>query len=290
MQSETNSETFAGQEKPLDEALVKELQKLAELIRQQSSALPGEENELALVRVVRNVSPENWARFASTHGLTEWLALSLNCDLTESIERFMDGYKRLAFQSEHDALTGIGNRRQLARHLRTEIDRAQRSGTEVTVIFMYLDEFKRVNDTWGHACGDTVLVRLAQLLRRSVRHYDIVTRIGGEEFVILLPSSSCWTGMMLANRLLEEFRQEVFECDGHTFSMTFSAGVSSLGLLEEDISAEALLKSADSAMYEAKHKGRNVVVLANRGKMARNQASLVHSAEKQFLFSGSDAE
>jgi diguanylate cyclase (GGDEF)-like protein len=290
MKSETPDNSRFAPGKPLDDSLVAELEQLAFFIRQQVCQKSENEVETALVRVVPGLAPEDWARFASTHGLTQWMAFALDREVSSCVNHFLDGYEKLAFQSEHDALTGIGNRRHFNRQLQKEVDRALRSEAELTLIFIDLDGLKFVNDTYGHPCGDVVLKTLAEILKSSVRHYDIASRIGGDEFAVILPASSCWTGMVIAGRLLEEFRQTTFSCDGVQFSLSFSVGVSSLSLLDGACTPEALLKSADSAMYEAKTKGKNSVIMANRGKMSRTLRSLVHSEEKQLLFSGKDAE
>lgn len=290
MPTEPNN-TAAPADGVLNKELTAGLEKVASLVHEHIRSLPPDSKALALLRVLKNVSPEEWERYASEHGLTDWLVFPLDCEVGDSVRQLVSIQKRLLYESDHDALTGIGNRRYFVRHLETEVERALRSHTELTLVFLDIDGFKAVNDSFGHDCGDMVLKRLAKLLQSSVRHYDIAARIGGEEFVLLLPASSCWTGVMLATRLLETFSKETFECDGRFFTLTFSAGVASLAQLDEsELSGDTLLKHADKAMYEAKRKGKNTVVLAESSNSARNQASLVHAQEKQFLFSGSGSE
>jgi diguanylate cyclase (GGDEF)-like protein len=153
-----------------------------------------------------------------------------------------------------------------------------------------LDNFKRINDTYGHPCGDVVLQRLGEVLNNSVRTYDLAARIGGEEFALIFPSTSCWTGALLGGRILEAFSREVFHAGKKAFSMTFSAGISSLALLEGAVSAKKLLAGADAALYAAKSQGKNQVLLDRSGKQAQGRAGLVRSHEKQMLFSNGSVE
>jgi len=273
-------------EASLSEGLVADLEKVTKLVRNELKASPNCGEALALVRVVNGASAEDWQRFASTHSLENWLCIPLHCDLGESVEQLLSVQEKLAFQRDHDALTGIGNRGYFNRRFESEVERALRSHTEISIIYIDLDNFKNINDSYGHSCGDTVLKRLGQVLQSSVRHYDIAARLGGEEFAVILPATSCWSGVMLGNRILEAFNKEVFTCGDSTFSMTFSGGVSSLALLDDDKkTGEELLKSADAALYQAKHKGKNNITLAESSRMVRDRDSLVQAQEKQFLFS-----
>ena len=276
-------------EEMLSDKLVADLEKVVKLVQEHACSTENGGCSLALLRVLQNVTPEEWEHFACTQNLERWISFPLQHDLSLSISRLLAMQETLAYQRDHDFLTGLGNRRFFDRNLESELLRAVRSYTELSVIYLDIDDFKKVNDTYGHNCGDLVLQRLAKILQTSVRHYDVVGRIGGEEFAVLLPASSCWTGLMLGNRLLEDFRRERFDFDT-SLSLTFSAGVSSLALLDNEINSDALMKSADKALYEAKRKGKNAVVLINGGKRGKDQGSLVLAQEKQFLFSGSDSE
>ena len=270
----------------LSEALVAELERVAELVRQKLQCSPGCPEALALVRVIDGVGSDEWTEFVSVHGLENWLGIPLHGCLGESVAQLLSIQEKLAFQRDHDALTGIHNRGYFNRRFASEVERALRSRTELSIIYIDLDNFKGVNDTYGHDCGDSVLQRLGATLQASIRPYDLVARIGGEEFVIVLPSTPYWSGLMFANRILETFNKEIFNCGNAAFSMTFSGGVSSLSLLDEDKRSNAeLLKSADMALYEAKSKGKNNITLAESNRLAKDRESLVQAQEKQFLFS-----
>lgn len=151
-----------------------------------------------------------------------------------------------------DPLTGAGNRRMLMLRLQDEIQRAQRYRRPLSVAFFDLDHFKRINDTYGHDVGDTVLIQVARTLGASVRQSDHVARFGGEEFVVLLTE----TGLDEALPLVERMRAAVAamsipEWPGH---ITLSAG---LAQWQEAESGETLLRRADQALYRAKGAGRN---------------------------------
>lgn len=291
MPTELNS-ALSPQDCPLSGDLADDLTTVVGIIRDKVNAeSPTGDNAVALVRIVQGTCPGEWASFAFEHGLDDWLCISLKGSLADAVDQLVSIQEDLAFQRDHDHLTGIGNRGYFNRRFAPEVYRAVRTHGELSLLFLDLDNFKQVNDTYGHDCGDEVLKRLAKVLQTSVRHYDIIARLGGEEFCVLFPSTSCWTALMLGNRLLELFSQEVFECDGQSFSMTFSGGVSSLTILEEEKrNCQDLLKSADEALYEAKRKGKNNITLAASGKLARDQGSLVQAQEKQFLFSALNSE
>ncbi|MDR1946509.1 MAG: GGDEF domain-containing protein [Desulfovibrio sp.] len=249
------------------------------------------DDSTALLRILKGVPLETWERCASTYGLDNWLALPLQHGRAEAVAKMLEVQQRLAFQRDHDALTGIGNRGYFNRRLDEEVSRAMRSHTELSLMLIDLDNFKQVNDRYGHACGDRVLQGMAKLLQNSVRHYDITARIGGEEFAAILPATTVWTGVMLGNRLLDSFRKECFTCNGEDFSMAFSGGVSTLSLLDgERKNGACLMESADKAMYEAKRNGKNSVTAALNERLNKDRTSLVHAGEKQLLFAAVDGE
>lgn len=280
----------------LSPTLADNLHEVARIIAsgmRQSDPADCDASALALVRILPGIQPEVWEAFASSHGLEDWLGFSLGQDVAASVQHLLSMQSRLAFQRDHDALTGIGNRGFFDRRITAEVERATRSRTELSLLYLDLDNFKKVNDTYGHSCGDLVLQRLAKVLQSSVRAYDIAARIGGEEFAVILPAASCWTGVMLGNRILRAFTQEEFICNdtGSVFSMTFSGGVSSLAMLpEEQRNSTELLRTADVALYEAKRGGKNAIAIARSDRLIRDQDSLVQAQEKLLLFGPLSAE
>lgn len=154
-----------------------------------------------------------------------------------------------------DQLTGVGNRRRLDQAIATEISRANRSGEKCSAIMVDLDHFKKVNDTYGHKSGDKVLASFGHLLRREVRATDIVTRFGGEEFVVLMPNTNLEEAIAVADRIRDA--QAANSIDPLGSPVTASFGVVELAAGEQ---SDALLSQLDKALYSAKRSGRDCVV------------------------------
>jgi diguanylate cyclase (GGDEF)-like protein len=155
-----------------------------------------------------------------------------------------------------DPLTDVLNARAFAEELVQELRRNRRYGRPLALIYLDLDDFKRVNDAHGHATGDAVLRLVADAMRRAVRQADVVGRLGGDEFGVLLPETDGATAQAAADRLATGIRA-VFR---GTPSVTASIGVVAVSGTEAD--ADALLHAADQAMYEAKRAGKDRVVRA----------------------------
>ncbi len=169
--------------------------------------------------------------------------------------------RSLARMATHDPLTGILNRRGMQSLLHAEWQRSQRYGTPFAVISLDVDHFKRVNDTHGHDAGDKVLVAVAALLGKEVRDTDCVARMGGEEFLVLLPACRAEVeGVSLAQRLRVALGHTAVPLEhGAAIHVTASWGVA--GPLAQDASVEGLLRRADAALYQGKRQGRDGVVL-----------------------------
>lgn len=156
-----------------------------------------------------------------------------------------------------DPLTGLYNRRGLLEVGNREIQRSQRFLRSLSALFVDLDHFKSVNDTYGHAVGDMVLSQVADLCRSSLRGVDIICRLGGDEFVALLPEADLESAMKIAERLRMALDSTTFEVDGHQILFTASIGVAEW---HEGITGlEHLIDAADASMYNAKLAGRNTV-------------------------------
>jgi diguanylate cyclase (GGDEF)-like protein len=160
-------------------------------------------------------------------------------------------------QARMDLLTGIYNRRGLFELGLRELDRAQRFDRPLCAIMVDIDHFKRVNDTYGHPIGDLVLKELADRLKTHLRSIDILSRYGGEEFVILLPETDLDQAKEVAERLREIAEKTLFTPDGLSLPITISQGISILNGKTSDITT--LIKHADDAMYISKRSGRNQV-------------------------------
>jgi len=162
--------------------------------------------------------------------------------------------KALQHLASTDPLTGLANRRGGERHIANEISRAKRERRPLSCVLIDLDRFKQVNDTFGHQAGDQLLRDVSNLLRRTVRAYDILVRWGGEEFLLVLPGVDRDVARMLAERV----RIAVEALDTHGLGpVTMSAGVAGF---DSDYDFAATLKAADRRLYQAKASGRNCVV------------------------------
>jgi diguanylate cyclase (GGDEF)-like protein len=159
-----------------------------------------------------------------------------------------------------DNLTGLANRRQCEEALASELARAERFGTELTVVFADLDGFKEINDRHGHAGGDVVLREFADVISETVREADVAGRWGGEEFLLLLPGTDAAGGALLAGRIREAIcGRTIVAPDGRSATITCSFGVASYPAAPD---GPALLAAADNALYRAKREGKNRVEVA----------------------------
>jgi diguanylate cyclase (GGDEF)-like protein len=159
-----------------------------------------------------------------------------------------------------DGLTGLANRRLCTAALEKELARAQRFEEPLALVLADLDNFKRINDRWGHPTGDEVLKTFSRTLRDNVREIDLAGRWGGEEFALLLPGTDLAGGRELAERVRRTLAaQELTAPDGETFCVTASFGVAAF---PDVASQDALVAAADGALYDAKRSGRDQVCVA----------------------------
>jgi diguanylate cyclase (GGDEF)-like protein/PAS domain S-box-containing protein len=157
-----------------------------------------------------------------------------------------------------DSLTGAANRRHLAEVGATEVSRWRRTGEALSVVIFDADHFKGINDTYGHATGDEVLKLIARTCRDQVRDLDLVARIGGEEFAVLLTNTDAAGARAAAERIRIAVEAARLTRGGQTVRFTVSAGVAELTRGMADL--DAVLQAADAALYEAKRRGRNRTV------------------------------
>jgi diguanylate cyclase (GGDEF)-like protein len=196
----------------------------------------------------------------------------LNVKVEERTKELFDAYKKLEILAIQDSLTGLHNRRYFDERYVQEFERARRYGHRLAVVMLDIDHFKAVNDTYGHDFGDKVLKGISGILKNAARASDIVARIGGEEFCLILPEASESSSTAFLERLRIEIEETMFETESKPapVSVTCSFGIT---YLNDDIgNAEELLKMADSALYTAKETGRNKVVTYT-GSQSPKQAS-----------------
>ena len=188
--------------------------------------------------------------FRSTRVLSETLHYSYM--LTHALGRAKEEAEKLA---SIDMLTGINNRRAFTDLSKVQVEYCKRHEHPVSAIIIDADHFKNINDTHGHASGDAALKHLSQILQNLTRASDIIGRIGGEEFAILLTSTNVKDAILVAEKLKNWIADNPVHISDEYFSMTVSIGVAS----DDSYNLETLLKHADKAMYKAKRSGRNQV-------------------------------
>jgi diguanylate cyclase (GGDEF)-like protein len=161
-----------------------------------------------------------------------------------------------------DSLTGVYNRRSFDQLATQKMYHLQHSGGMVSLIMLDLDFFKRVNDNYSHAAGDAALIAVTATCRTLLRQTDILSRFGGEEFIILLPDTDSMAAHRIAERLREGIEQQCLSYEGHSIHVTASLGVTSV-VSSSAVTLEELILCADRAVYQAKQAGRNRVVVCD---------------------------
>jgi len=180
----------------------------------------------------------------------------------ENLDLLMQN-RTLSEISARDALTGLYNRWYVMEKIDSEMNRALRHGSPMSVLMLDLDHFKRVNDSFGHSVGDEVLKNVGQVLRESCRVYDVPGRYGGEEFCIVLPDTRVGNTKAVAERIRSRLASTELPVGTTSIIVTASIGVAGMDSVADEgvVSAAALLDRADRALYSAKHHGRNRVEL-----------------------------
>src|SRR5579875_74990 len=214
--------------------------------------------------VLSGTGDEEIATMAVREGAQDYLVKGhvdeflLARSLRYAIERGQE-LKRLSALAFYDALTGLQNRRSFLLSFEQVLRRAARDRHPVACLYLDLDHFKDVNDTLGHQAGDQVLIVVGRILRRALRKSDLVGRMGGDEFVVVLSSIKKPADAELVAEKIRRAIDQPIEVDGRPAHVTASIGVS---FYPEDAGdAQTLIRLADEAMYDAKHGGKNRVAL-----------------------------
>jgi diguanylate cyclase (GGDEF)-like protein len=210
---------------------------------------PGELLSLALLPLVFQNESLGYIAFDASD-LVPCSAIARHLSATFKSSQLHDQVVELSLT---DAITGLKNRRYFDLFLKNEVDRSQRFTRGLSVIILDIDHFKQYNDTFGHPAGDEALKYVSQCLIDNRRKADVVARIGGEEFAVILPETDITGALDVANRI----RVSVARKTGLKRRITISLGVS--GLRDNKSTSETLLEQADKALYEAKRTGRNRV-------------------------------
>ncbi|MHA7835580.1 MAG: GGDEF domain-containing protein [Algiphilus sp.] len=229
------------------------------------------EQVLSFCRAHQRVREEQWRIRADGQAFLADVSMELarnerDGEILAFVEVFEDITARkeredaLYRQATRDALTGVANRGHFTEVANKEIDRAKRFSEPLSVALLDIDHFKHVNDTYGHAAGDTALKSFTAAVEGDIRAIDLMGRIGGEEFALLLPRASATA----AAEMLQRTRQVVSALrvstdDGRVFGFTVSGGVAELR--DRSTNLATLLRQADAALYRAKREGRNQIIV-----------------------------
>lgn len=176
----------------------------------------------------------------------------------------INSYERAMQESTHDHLTGLFNKAYFQSTLAQHLSLAKRSNTDLSVLFLDIDDFKEINDRFGHNSGDAVLKTIARMIREKLRTSDILARFGGDEFVVLMPNTYKINALVLSERLRKTIGQKPIKVKDTDLKITISGGVA--GFPVDAQQGEDLLNLADSALYRAKGAGKNSISLFKEDK------------------------
>ena len=180
-------------------------------------------------------------------------------DTQNALQEVRRTNEKLEHLAATDPLTGVANRRQFIARTHVEITRAKRSGAPLSLLSLDLDHFKTINDKYGHPGGDSVLCGFVQKCLEAIRPYDVVARVGGEEFMVLLPGAAFEAARVVGERLRSAIAGSVFDVGiPPPIKVTISIGVSEFG--RDGDTLDSFLGVADQRLYRAKHEGRNCVI------------------------------
>lgn len=190
---------------------------------------------------------------------TQKKLLTANEKIEKQKVELSKAYDKMEALARTDPLTGLSNRRDFLEKLQFEVNRFERTQTPFSIILCDIDDFKQVNDRYGHDSGDYVLAGIADIMKSTVRKQDIVGRWGGEEFILLLPDARLDGGKRAAESIRENIESESFHINNKVFSVTMTFGVSQYDGTMDMVDC---VKRADEALYSGKGIGKNRVILA----------------------------
>ncbi len=190
--------------------------------------------------------------------------------------RVVQYQRHLEYQTQIDSLTGLFNRRALEKKMQEEFERSKRYHNPLSVLILDIDNFKLINDTYGHHGGDAALVKIAETFREKTRQSDFASRYGGEEFVLILPETDQESAVQVAKKIHDSIRSCSFGTTARPFNLTVSIGVSSTSARNYRDWRE-MLDDADRALYAAKNSGKDRVEIWEPEKKTNQAPNLLHT-------------
>lgn len=218
-------------------------------------------NTAEVEHIIREILNET-ETIQSEASRSQQIMLAAQKEVKEAEIRIKELEDKLSQMSElvrEDQLTGSLNRRGMDDIFEREADRADRRGTSLCIAMLDLDNFKKLNDTHGHAAGDEALIHVVRIVKQTLRSIDVIARYGGEEFLIVMPETSLDEAAKAMTRVQRELTTHFFTANDQRLFITFSAGVA---LRASHEAQDSVVKRADKAMYEAKKTGKNRVIVA----------------------------
>lgn len=209
------------------------------------------------LQMIRNGDLADWVELAIPLSMA-FCAVVLALGLADRMRTFRRERDVARVHAERDPLTGVLNRNGLRHRLDYLLALTDETFESLGVLYLDLDGFKRINDSYGHAVGDACLRAVAEVISDELRQGDLLGRDGGEEFIVVLPGAGRAHALAVAERIRDHVQARCHEVDGHPVRLTISIGLADAA--GSDISAEALIATADRAMYAAKQQGRNRVI------------------------------
>jgi diguanylate cyclase (GGDEF)-like protein len=255
------------------------IMELNQLIREQGSMVCRSIFQtLASIDIPRDTAVQYWEKILARRDMLKATLdrdislMTAMCDFLSSETSLLGNprlvdvstFERVIRESMFDGLTGLFNRLYFDEVFGHQISQAKRYNTDLSVLFLDVDNFKEINDSLGHIVGDIALKKIGNIIRNSKRDSDIAARFGGEEFVLLMPHTESINAFILADRIRQEVEREEFTAHGKPFRLTISGGLASFPMNATD--PAELLHLADSATYLAKGSGKNTICLYKKDK------------------------
>ena len=212
----------------------------------------------------RNIMSESLGRGVNLRTAICDYFCTINKSMTNPIIIEIRVLEDALYSLRYDSLTGLYSRRTFDEVFVREIERANRYGKELSVLFLDLDDFKQVNDTFGHLAGDEALEHVARIVMGEIRTIDIASRYGGEEIVVVLPETGKAAAFVVGERIREKVEEMELAYNDKIINLTISGGIATLPLDATD--TKALIANADIAVYKAKEEGKNNIVIYSENR------------------------
>lgn len=267
--------------------IIEELHNLEQYIAANTDWDKSQDNATALLKVFKGLGEEDWKDISSRFSVDpSWLSFSLDDKKFSTLLKLLETINNLSLAKDRDPLTGLNNRGFFQRVLSREMEKAYSYKVPLTLVMMDIDDFKLINDTHGHVCGDQVLKDLAAILSNEIRSGDYVARIGGEEFALILPGTGKVKSEPLLNRILSVIRKGFSSCCTGKEKIPFTVSIGAATYRgKAQFRVEELLAQADKQLYQVKNSGKNSMKIVSAVEMV-DEKSMVRRDEKDFLLKG----